>query len=126
VTSIIPKRYQDVGDNVGDTEPKGRERVLRNNVLQNHDGDTSSKATSHSSKAHEQDNAGLPGDTIAAVAEVISGEAGLIDRVDDEHAEGAEDDGDPVDKGHMHVGAIERGLGVNCGIDEDKEGDGKL
>lgn len=123
---MIPERHQNVGDNIGDTKPKGREGVLWNNVLQNHDGDTPSKATSHGSKAHKQDDAGLPGDTIAAVAEVISREAGLVDRVDDKHAEGTEDDGDPIDKGHVYFGAIERGLGVDGGINKDEEGDGKL
>ena len=123
---MIPERNQDVGDDVGDTKPKGREGVLRDNVLQNHDGDTTSKTTSHGSKAHEQDNTGLPGDTIATVAEVIGREAGLVDRVDDKHAEGTEDDGDPVDKGHVDVGAVECRLGVDSGINEDEEGNGKL
>jgi hypothetical protein len=104
---MIPQRDQDVGDNVGDTKPKGGEGILGNNVLQDHDGDTTSEATSHGSKAHEQNNTSLPSNSITAVAEVISGEAGLVDRVDDEHAESTEDDGDPIDKGHVDVGAIE-------------------
>jgi hypothetical protein len=104
---MIPERDQDVGDNVGDTKPKGGKGVLGNNVLQDHDGDTTSETTSHGSEAHEEDNASLPGNTIAAVAEVIGREAGLVDRVNDKHAEGTEDDGDPVDKGHVDVGAIE-------------------
>lgn len=103
---MIPEGNEDVGDNVGDTKPKSREGVLRDNVLQNHDGDTTSKTSSHSSKAHEQDNTGLPSDAIAAVAEVISREAGLVDRVDDKHAQGTEDDGDPVDEGHVYLGAV--------------------
>jgi len=76
---MIPERDKNVGDDIGDTKPEGREGVLWDNVLQNHDGDTTSKTTSHGSKAHEQDNAGLPGDAITAVAEVISREAGLVD-----------------------------------------------
>ena len=123
---MIPERNQDVGDDVGDTKPKGREGVLRNNVFQDHDGDTASKATSHGSKAHEQDNTSFPGDAITAVAEVIGREACLVDRVDNQHAEGAEDGGDPVDKGHVYIGAIESGLGVDGGINKDEEGNGKL
>lgn len=122
----IPERHQDVGDDVGDTEPEGREGVLWNNVLQNHDGDTASKTTSHSSKTHEQDNASLPGDTITAVAKVVGRKAGLVNRVDDEHAEGTEDDGNPVDKGHVYVGAIEDRFGIDGSIEEDEESDGKL
>jgi len=99
---------------------------LRNNVFQDHDGDTASKATSHGSKAHKQDNTSFPGDAITAVAEVIGREACLVDRVDNQHAEGTEDDGNPVDKGHVYIGAIESGLGVDGGINKDEEGNGKL
>jgi hypothetical protein len=98
---------------------------LRNEVLQDHDGDTASETTSDCSKTHEQDNASLPGSTITTTVAILR-ETGLVDRVDDEHAEDTEDDGNPVDKGHMYVGAIEGRFRIDGGIKEDEEGDSKL
>lgn len=87
---------------------------------------SASKSTRHSRKAHKQHNAGLPGDTITTVAEVVGTQPALIDGVDDQHAQGAEDAGDPVDEVHVHVGAVEGGFAEDGCIDEDEEGDGEL
>jgi hypothetical protein len=122
----IPERDKSVGDNIGNTKPEGRERIAGYNVLEDHNSDTSSKTTGHGSKTHKQDNTRLPRDTITAVAEAISSQTSLINRVDNEHAKSTEDGRDPVDEGHVHFGAIEIRLGVDGGIDKDEEGDGEL
>ena len=71
---------------------------------------TAGQTSSHGSKAHEQDDPGLPGDAIATVGKVVGRQTRLVDAVDDEHAQRAEDAGDPVDKGHVDVAAVEGAL----------------
>jgi hypothetical protein len=68
----------------------------------------------------------FPSNAIPAIAETVTGQASLVYAVDDDHAEGREDAGDPIDEGEVEDGAVEGGFGVAGGIDKDEEGDGEL
>jgi hypothetical protein len=124
--SNIPQHNQRVRNNIGNTHPQRRPDGLVDHILQHHHTNTTSKTASHSRKAHEQHDSRLPRDTIPAVAETITGQARLVYAVDDEHAEGWEDTGDPVDKGDVEGGAVQRRLGVAGGINQDEQRDREL
>jgi hypothetical protein len=78
---------------------------------------------SHGSKSHEQHDSRFPRYAIPTVAETVTGQASLVYAVDDDHAKGREDAGDPVDEGEVEDGAVEGGLGVAGCVDEDEERD---
>ena len=122
----IPQHNQRIRDNVRNTHPQRRPARIIDHILQHHDADAASKSSSHSSKAHEQHNSRLPRNAISTIAETVTGQASLVYAVDDDHAQGREDAGDPIHESEVEDGAVEGGLGVAGGIDEDEQGDGEL
>lgn len=94
--------------------------------LEHKNGDPARHTTRESREAQKEHYARLPRDTGPTVAERVGRQALLLDAVDDEHAQRREDEGEPVDEGDVHVGAVKRRLGPNSRIEEDVEGEGKL
>ena len=119
----IPQHNQRIRNNIRHAHPQRRPHSLSNHILQHHDTNSTSKTSSHSSKAHEQHNPRFPRNAVPTIAETVTRQARLVYAVDDDHAEGREDAGDPVDEGEVEDGAVEGGFGVAGGVDEDEEGD---
>lgn len=115
-----------VGDDVLDAHAHHGPRDLLDGELEDEDDDAARHAAGEGREAQEQHDAGLPGDARPRVAERVGREPRLLDRVDDEHAERAEDEGQPVDEGHMHVRHVQRRLRPHGGVDEDVEGEREL
>jgi hypothetical protein len=103
----IPQHNQRVRNNIRNAHPQRRPNRLIDHILQHHHADTPRQPASHSRKAHKQHDPRLPRHAIPAVAEPVAGKARLVDAIDDEHAEGGEDAGDPVDEGYVEGGAVE-------------------
>jgi hypothetical protein len=93
----------------------------RHHILQHHDRHASRKASSHQRESQEQHQPRLPRDTAPAIAEAISGQSRFLDAVDDQHAEGAADSGDPINEVHVHSRGVEDGFGVDGRVDERVE-----
>jgi hypothetical protein len=122
----IPQHNQRIRNDIRNTHPQRRPARIIDHILEHHHADTSRKSSSHRSKAHEKHDSRFPRNAIPAVAETITGKASLVYAVDDDHAEGREDAGNPIHEGEVEDGAVEGGFGVAGSIDEDEEGDGEL
>ncbi|KAB8416410.1 hypothetical protein FH972_024929 [Carpinus fangiana] len=99
---------------VGDAEPQRREGIAW------HD------AAREQSKAQEQHHACLPCYAVARVAESVTTQSCLVDRVHYDHAQCGADAWYPVDKVDVDDGAIEGGFGEGCGVNEEKKANSKL
>lgn len=122
----IPEAYQGVADEILNAHAQGRHTDAGNHKLEHKDGDASGHAAGKGREPEEQDDAGLPCDAGAAVAEGVGAEALLLDRVDDEHAEAGEDERQPVDEFDVDVGSVLGRLGPDGGVEHDIEGEGEL
>jgi hypothetical protein len=122
-SNSIPQHNQRIRNNIRNAHPQRRPSGISNNILQHHHADTTSESSSHGSKSHEQHDSRFPRYAIPAVAETVTRQASLVYAVDDDHAKGREDAGDPVDEGEVEDGAVEGGFGVAGCVDEDEERD---
>lgn len=95
-------------------------------VLQYQHRNTTSHSTSQASKPQEQNNPRFPRHAGARVAKGVGAQAGLLDRVDNQHTRCREDEGQPVNEVDMDVGAIEGRMGPDCSVKEDEECEGEL
>lgn len=104
-TKNIPDAHERIADNVLDAHAQRGHPDVVHDVLEHKHDDATGHAAGKGREAQEEHDAGLPGDAAAAsaVAEVFGAEALLLDRVDDEHAEGGEDEGQPVDEFDVDV-----------------------
>lgn len=78
------------------------------------------------SKSQEQHEAGLPRHAATTIAEAIGVQSGLFNRVDDQHSQRGTNARNPVDKFHMHLGAVARAVRECGGIDQEEEPNGEL
>lgn len=126
-TRNSPQHHPGIRQHIRQPHPKRRPRHARHDILHDEHSDTASHAARKERKAKEQHNTRLPRDAGPGVREGVGGEARLLDRVDDQHAQRGEDEGQPVDEGDVGVeGAVEGGLGVDGCVEEDVEGEGEL
>ena len=114
-----PEHYKRIRNYVSDAHPERWPCVCRHKKLHNHDYYTSCQSASQQRKAQEQHQPSLPRDTISRVGEAIGRESRFVDTVDNEHAEGATNTGNPVNEGDVNawVGAIHGRLGPYGYID---------
>ena len=128
ITVYSPQHNQAISSYISSPQPKRRPGMPHNNKLHNHDHNTPRQSAGQQGKAQEQDEPGLPRHPVTRVREAVGGQARLVDAVDDEHAEGAADTGDPVDEGDVDggVGAVHGGLGPRGYVDEGVETHGEL
>lgn len=98
----------------------------RDDELEDKDGDAAGHAAGQGREAQKQHDAGLPGHARARVAKRVRLQPRLLHRVDDEHAQGREDERQPVHKGDVHVGAVVGGFRPHGRVEEDVEGEGEL
>ncbi|KAI7506283.1 hypothetical protein KC367_g281 [Hortaea werneckii] len=99
----IPQHNQPVGDEVRDAEPHSRPASFLNDIFQDHDSYA-----------------------VARVGEVVRAQARFVYAVDDKHAHGGEDAGQPINKPHVEIGAVQVGMGVGRGVDEGEKSEGEL
>lgn len=121
-----PQANQGIAHDVLNAHAQSRHSHARDDKLEDEDSDTSSHTTSEGGKAQEQYHASLPRDTRPTVAERVGAEALLLDRVDDEHAQTGEDEGQPINKLDMDIRAVVGRLGPDGGVEHDVKGDGEL
>ena len=122
-----PKADQRIRNDVLNTHAQRRHLDVLHNEFEHEDGDAARHTTSEGGEAEKEDDTGLPSDAGTGVAPGIRAEALLLDAVDDEHAEGGEDEGEPVDEGDVDVlGAVLGGMGPDGGVEHDVEGEGEL
>ena len=119
----IPDTNECIADDILDPHPQRRHPDVVHDVFEHKYDDTTGHAAGKGREPQEEHNAGLPGDA-AVVAEGLAAEALLLDRVDDEHAQGGEDKGQPVDEFDVDVRSVARG--PNGRVQHDVEGDGEL
>lgn len=115
-----------IGHDIRNAHVDRGQRVVLEQILQHHDGDAACQTSRHKRKAEKQHCASLPGDTIPTVREAVGRQARLFDAVDHQHAECGADERDPVDKVDVHGRAVEGGLRVDAGVDEEEESEREL
>lgn len=60
--------------------------MLGDEILQDQDRDAASQSTGHKGEAHEEDDAGGPGGSVAFKVGICGAESSFVYEVDDEHA----------------------------------------
>ncbi len=128
----IPQHDQTIPHHIRDPQPERHKtgslplRLIPNQILQHHDRDTPRQPTRHQRKPKEQHQPRLPRHAGPRVREAIRGKSGLLDRVDDQHAERGADQWDPVNEGDVEEGGVEGRVRVGGGVDEEEEAEGEL
>jgi hypothetical protein len=105
-----PQHNQAIRNQIRNPHPQylKRQRLLRSHhILEHQHRDPPGQAPGQKRKPKKQHHSGLPSNSGARVGEGVGGEPGLLDAVDDEHAEGREDQRQPVDEFDVDIGAVE-------------------
>lgn len=122
----LPESNERIAHDVLNAHAKGRHLYSRNHKLEHKDGHTAGHPASQRSETEEEDDAGLPCDAGAAVAERIRAQALLLDRVDDQHPQAGEDEGEPVDEFDVDIGGVHLRSRPDCRVQHHVEGYGEL